>query len=125
MVDALADKSVCRPSQCVDAETPTFELNADTTRWFELAFACPGEYPFEGAFSGNPTWLDQSYTGMAAVKAVASNGLAAQKDWDGVGLSYAGTVISPGYVSIKAAVLGDGGLVQGRYQCSNSPANPR
>ena len=116
--------------QCVDVETPVIALLAN----YEIGFACPAEYPFpfEGAFSGNPTWLDRSYRADARVAAVADNGLPDQSQFGRL-LSYAGgynadRTIRPGYVTVASSThLFDprDSFVQGRYQCADTPANPR
>ena len=125
--------------QCVDAETPAISLETLDPQKFGVArvlsFWCPAEYPFpfEGAFSGNPTWLDRSYQGSAVVKAVADNGLPNQRDFLDQHLSYTGGRdaagrILPGYVTVLAnrnMTNSEDAFAQGRYQCSDTPANPR
>ena len=120
--------------QCVDVETPVIP----TTPGIDESFPCPAEYPFpfEGAFSGNPTWLDRSYEAAARVAAVADNGLPNQRDYEGGRLlSYAGGynadgTIRPGYVTVRVSkneIFGkpEDSFVQGRYQCADTLANPR
>ena len=115
--------------RCVDLQTPKITRSGS----YEISFACPAEYPypFESAFSGNPTWYDRSHKGLANVQAVAYNGLSNQKDPFGASLSYAGAsangTIDPGYVTVTGTFRESAkdGFVQGHYQCSDTPAKPR
>ena len=120
--------------KCVDVESPVIPATGS----FRAAFLCPDKYPypFEGAFSGNPTWHSRSTNVRSSASAVAANGLADQIDFFfQKELSFAGSqdvrgVISPGYVVIAATVyIGEFTIsvppfLQGRYQCSDTPANP-
>ena len=115
---------------CVTIKTPDIKksdldkTNAGVNAYF-ARFRCPADYPFpfEGAFSGNPTWIDHSYKGFAAVKAVNSDNVPLRF------LSYSGVSknpsLNPGYVTITTDTSpGDDSYWAGIYQCSDVPANP-
>lgn len=107
---------------CVTLSAPRVKYTDDSH--INLRFQCPSMYPyvFEGAFSGNPVWTDNSNGMGAIVRAVMNTG---GKDPQ---QSYVGfDAMDVGHVTVESRSLAGSywqNYTAGEYVCTNSYPQP-
>ena len=138
--DKISDPGPCgwsvhwQTGNCVDVETPAIPFGPPPSdplkNWrIDASFLCPTDYPYPylGALSQNPTWLDRSYQANAVVRPIAAEPYEDNQSFAGGDYNswWDTTEFGIGYVTVRAEsnifASGDA-FAQGRYQCSDTPA---